>query len=111
MHLRPPACLRFLPSVRPGVHVDCCLGGFILPFARQLGYAGIPRFDFGVPGVTSMSVDTHKYGYAAKGRFVNCVCVCVCVCVRERTYACMHGKVTAPPGVTGDVRACVCMYK
>jgi glutamate/tyrosine decarboxylase-like PLP-dependent enzyme len=42
-----------------GLHVDCCLGGFVLPFAKKLGYP-IPNFDFGVPGVTSMSVDTHK---------------------------------------------------
>lgn len=49
-----------------GVHVDCCLGGFILPFAKKLGYS-VPDFDFGLPGVTSMSVDTHKYGYASKG--------------------------------------------
>ena len=48
------------------MHVDCCLGGFILPFARKLGYA-IPDFDFEVPGVTSMSIDIHKYGYSAKG--------------------------------------------
>lgn len=46
---------------RKGVclHVDACLGGFYLPFARMLG-ADIPAFDFSVPGVTSMSVDTHK---------------------------------------------------
>lgn len=49
-----------------GLHVDCCLGGFVLPFARQLGY-DIPKFDFGLPGVTAMSLDTHKYGYASKG--------------------------------------------
>ena len=52
-----------------GLHVDCCLGGFILPFARKLGY-DIPEFDFDLPGVTSMSVDTHKYGYALKGTSV-----------------------------------------
>lgn len=46
--------------------MDCCLGGFILPFAKKLGYS-IPAFDFALPGVTSMSVDTHKYGYASKG--------------------------------------------
>ena len=49
-----------------GMHVDSCLGGFILPFAEELGIA-IPRFDFRVPGVTSISADTHKYGYALKG--------------------------------------------
>lgn len=49
-----------------GLHVDACLGGFILPWARQLGYAA-PDFDFRLRGVTSISADTHKYGYAAKG--------------------------------------------
>ena len=46
--------------------VDACLGGFILPFGEELGYP-IPPFDFRVPGVTSVSADTHKYGFAAKG--------------------------------------------
>ena len=53
-----------------GLHVDCCLGGFILPFAKRMGYSGIPEFDFSLPGVTSMSLDTHKYGNAAKGSSV-----------------------------------------
>ena len=52
-----------------GLHVDACLGGFILPWAEQLGYP-VPRFDFRLPGVTSMSADTHKYGYAPKGTSV-----------------------------------------
>lgn len=52
-----------------GFHVDACLGGFILPWAERLGYP-VPPFDFRLPGVTSMSVDTHKYGYAAKGTSV-----------------------------------------
>ncbi len=52
-----------------GFHTDAYLGGFILPFAEKLGYA-IPPFDFRLPGVTSLSVDTHKYGYAAKGTSV-----------------------------------------
>jgi glutamate/tyrosine decarboxylase-like PLP-dependent enzyme len=49
-----------------GLHVDGCLGGFILPFGEELGY-DIAPFDFRVPGVTSISADTHKYGYAFKG--------------------------------------------
>jgi len=49
-----------------GLHVDACLGGFILPFGEELGY-DIPPFDFRVPGVTTISADTHKYGYAFKG--------------------------------------------
>lgn len=52
-----------------GFHTDACLGGFVLPWARQLGYP-VPEFDFQLPGVTSISVDTHKYGYAAKGTSV-----------------------------------------
>jgi sphinganine-1-phosphate aldolase len=52
-----------------GFHTDACLGGFILPFAEKLGYP-VPPFDFRLPGVTSLSVDTHKYGYAAKGTSV-----------------------------------------
>jgi len=50
-----------------GLHVDGCLGGFILPFGQELGVEPIPTFDFRVPGVTSISADTHKYGYAFKG--------------------------------------------
>lgn len=52
-----------------GFHTDACLGGFVLPFAEKLGYP-VPPFDFRLPGVTSMSADTHKYGYAAKGTSV-----------------------------------------
>ncbi|MBX7256982.1 MAG: aminotransferase class V-fold PLP-dependent enzyme [Candidatus Hydrogenedentes bacterium] len=56
------------------VHVDGCIGGFLLPFVEQLGsahqIAPIAPFDFRVPGVTSMSADVHKYGYAAKGASV-----------------------------------------
>ncbi len=52
-----------------GCHVDACLGGFVLPWAERLGYP-VPPFDFRVPGVTSISVDTHKYGYAPKGTSV-----------------------------------------
>ncbi|HVA08818.1 MAG TPA: pyridoxal-dependent decarboxylase [Acidimicrobiales bacterium] len=52
-----------------GLHVDGCLGGFILPFGQELGY-DIPVFDYRIPGVTSISADTHKYGYAFKGSSV-----------------------------------------
>jgi sphinganine-1-phosphate aldolase len=47
-------------------HVDACVGGLHLSFMRKLGYP-VPDFDFAVPGVTSISTDLHKYGYAAKG--------------------------------------------
>ncbi|MEO6821235.1 MAG: aspartate aminotransferase family protein [Candidatus Nanopelagicales bacterium] len=52
-----------------GLHVDGCLGGFILPWGERLGFP-MPRFDFRVPGVTSISADTHKFGYALKGTSV-----------------------------------------
>lgn len=52
-----------------GLHVDGCLGGFILPWIEKLGY-DIPGFDFRLPGVTSMSADTHKYGFGLKGTSV-----------------------------------------
>ncbi|XP_042431426.1 sphingosine-1-phosphate lyase-like isoform X1 [Zingiber officinale] len=51
------------------LHVDLCLGGFVLPFARKLGYP-IPPFDFTVKGVTSISTDVHKYGLGPKGTSV-----------------------------------------
>lgn len=60
-----------------GLHVDGCLGGFILPWGQQLGY-DIPTFDFRLPGVTSISADTHKYGYAFKGTSV--------VAFRDKSY-------------------------
>ena len=52
-----------------GLHVDGCLAGFILGWAEDVGYSPAP-FDLRVPGVTSISADTHKYGYALKGSSV-----------------------------------------
>ncbi len=48
------------------LHVDACVGGFILPFMEMNGEQ-LPPWDYRVPGVTSISADIHKYGYAAKG--------------------------------------------
>lgn len=48
------------------LHVDCCLGSFLVPFLSRAGFDTEP-FDFRLPGVTSISVDTHKYGFAPKG--------------------------------------------
>jgi glutamate/tyrosine decarboxylase-like PLP-dependent enzyme len=50
-------------------HVDACLGGFMLPFVERLG-RDVPPWDFRVEGVTSISADLHKYGYAIKGASV-----------------------------------------
>ena len=51
------------------MHVDACVGGFLLPFLEQAGHA-VPPFDFRVEGVTSMSMDLHKHGYCPKGASV-----------------------------------------
>lgn len=48
------------------MHVDGCIGAFLLAYCRKLGEAVAP-FDLSVPGVTSISTDVHKYGYAPKG--------------------------------------------
>lgn len=50
-------------------HVDACVGGFILPFIKEIGYQ-VPAFGFDVEGVTSISADIHKYGYSPKGASV-----------------------------------------
>lgn len=64
-----PAIGQLALKYKIGLHVDGCLGGFLLPWLVKLGYP-IPRFDLSVPGVTSISADTHKYGYSQKGSSV-----------------------------------------
>jgi glutamate/tyrosine decarboxylase-like PLP-dependent enzyme len=51
------------------LHVDGCMGGFLLPYFRRLGQP-VPDFELHVPGVTSISMDLHKYAFAAKGASV-----------------------------------------
>ncbi len=51
------------------LHVDACLGGFVLPFFEKLG-VNVPIFDFRLPGVYSISADLHKYGYVPRGASV-----------------------------------------
>ncbi|KAF6763277.1 sphinganine-1-phosphate aldolase [Ephemerocybe angulata] len=53
-----------------GVHVDCCLGSFIIPFPLSPLGLQLAPFDFRLKGVTSISCDTHKYGFAPKGTSV-----------------------------------------
>jgi glutamate/tyrosine decarboxylase-like PLP-dependent enzyme len=71
-------------------HVDCCVGGMYLPFARKLG-ADIPAFDLSTPGVTQMSMDFHKWGYAAKGAS----------CIMYRDGALRRHQIFAWSGWTG----------
>lgn len=66
-----PICELGELALRHGLllHVDACMGGFLLPYFRRLG-APVPDFEFHVPGVTSISMDFHKYAFAAKGASV-----------------------------------------
>jgi glutamate/tyrosine decarboxylase-like PLP-dependent enzyme len=81
-------------------HVDACLGGFILPFAKKLG-RDVPPFDFEVDGVTSLSADLHKYGFAAKG--ASLVLYKNAALRRHQffTYSAWPGGIYASPSMTG----------
>lgn len=61
-----PEIAALAARVGSNCHVDACMGGFVLPFAEQLGRA-VPPWDFRVEGVHSISADIHKLGYAPKG--------------------------------------------
>ena len=61
-----PAIAALAATVGANCHVDACMGGFVLPFAEQLGRP-VPPWDFRVDGVHSISADIHKLGYAPKG--------------------------------------------
>ncbi len=64
-----PAISALAASVGASMHVDACMGGFVLPFMEQLGHEVAP-WDFRVDGVTTLSADIHKLGYAPKGASV-----------------------------------------
>ncbi|MEO1055659.1 MAG: aminotransferase class V-fold PLP-dependent enzyme [Actinomycetota bacterium] len=61
-----PAIAALAQSVGANCHVDACMGGFVLPFAEMLR-RDVQPWDFRVPGVTTISADIHKLGYAPKG--------------------------------------------
>jgi len=61
-----PDLAMLAAEVGANFHTDACMGGFVLPFMERLGEP-IPPWDFRVPGVTSISLDVHKLGYAPKG--------------------------------------------
>jgi glutamate/tyrosine decarboxylase-like PLP-dependent enzyme len=61
-----PALAAIAQSVGASFHTDACMGGFVLPFMEQLGEP-VPPWDFRVDGVTTISADLHKLGYAPKG--------------------------------------------
>jgi glutamate/tyrosine decarboxylase-like PLP-dependent enzyme len=84
-----------------GLHVDGCLGGLILPWGERLGL-DLPRWDFRVPGVTSISADTHKYGYAPKGTGVMLYASRELRHRQYFTYPDWPGGLYASPGIAGS---------
>ena len=61
-----PALAKLAQSHGIWCHVDACVGGFLIPFLKELGH-DVPDFDFAIPGVSSISADLHKYGFAPRG--------------------------------------------
>ena len=64
-----PELAALAGSVGASFHTDACMGGYFLPFLEALGEA-VPPWDFRVDGVTTISADLHKLGYAPKGASV-----------------------------------------
>ena len=62
-----PVIAKLAASYGIGCHSDACLGSYINPFIKELGFELECDVDFSVPGVTSISCDTHKYAYGNKG--------------------------------------------
>ncbi|KAF2862592.1 PLP-dependent transferase [Piedraia hortae CBS 480.64] len=96
-----PALSRLAERSSTLLHVDCCLGSFIMPLLTTAGFPS-PDFDFRLPGVTSISVDTHKYGFAPKG---NSVLLYRSAQLRKYQYyvcADWSGGVYASPGAAGS---------
>ncbi len=82
-------------------HVDACIGGMMLPFVKRLGH-DIPNYNFEVQGVTSMSADIHKYGYAAKGASVILYNSRALRKHQFSVYTQWQGGVYGSPGISGS---------
>jgi glutamate/tyrosine decarboxylase-like PLP-dependent enzyme len=89
-------------AMREGVwlHVDACVGGYIIPFIEQLGEP-VRTFDFRLPGVSSISLDVHKYGYGAKGSSVIMYRSTVLRSGQYFVYSQWPGGLYASPSVSG----------
>ncbi|KXT17760.1 hypothetical protein AC579_3642 [Pseudocercospora musae] len=96
-----PALSRLALKHKLPLHVDCCLGSFVIAFLAKAGFPS-PDFDFRVPGVTSISVDTHKYGFAPKGNSV--VLYRTARLRKYQYYICpdWSGGVYASPNIAGS---------
>lgn len=86
-------------------HVDACIGGFMFPFIKQLGYP-VPAFDFEVEGVTSISADIHKYGYSSKGASVILYRNAALRKFQFSLYTKWHGGIYGSPTMLGTRAGC-----
>ncbi|CAG8620998.1 15447_t:CDS:2 [Racocetra fulgida] len=89
-----PTLAGIADKYKIGMHVDCCLGSFLVPFLEEAGFPAQP-FDFRIKGVTSISCDTHKYGFAPKGSSV----------IMYRTKALRRYQYFFAPDWTGGIYA------
>lgn len=62
-----PEVAAYAKKLGIGCHNDCCLGSYVNPFVESAGFKAPHHLDFRVPGVTTISVDPHKYGMGPKG--------------------------------------------
>ncbi|PYI34671.1 sphinganine-1-phosphate aldolase BST1 [Aspergillus indologenus CBS 114.80] len=101
-----PALSRLATSYKIPLHVDCCLGSFVIAFLKKAGFASPYEeeggFDFRLPGVTSISVDTHKYGFAPKGNSVLLYRNKVYRSYQYFIYPDWSGGVYASPSIAGS---------
>jgi sphinganine-1-phosphate aldolase len=89
-----------------GVHVDCCLGSYVNPFIKKLGYKLAYEHDFKIKGVTSMSCDPHKYAYGPKG---TSICMFRSKRLREYQFFCntsWNGGLYATTCIAGSRPGC-----
>lgn len=101
-----PALSRLATKYKIPLHVDCCLGSFVVALLKKAGfpspYEEEGGFDFRQPGVTSISVDTHKYGFAPKGNSVVLYRSKVYRSYQYFIYPDWSGGVYASPSVAGS---------
>ncbi|KAJ5899199.1 hypothetical protein N7495_003943 [Penicillium taxi] len=101
-----PALSRLATKYKIPLHVDCCLGSFVIALLKKAGfpspYEEEGGFDFRQPGVTSISVDTHKYGFAPKGNSVLLYRNKVYRSYQYFIYPDWSGGVYASPSVAGS---------
>lgn len=96
-----PALSRLALRKSIPLHVDCCLGSFLVPFLARSGFPSV-TFDFTLKGVTSISCDTHKYGFAPKGTSTLLYRTAKLRSFQYFVSADWSGGIYASPGIAGS---------